>query len=115
MKQRYIIYDWVMLNGMKVVVRETYTDANNSFVYVVNDEKYKVEDLKGIPLTTKILENNGWKKYNNEYYKNSIFLNKANLGGWDVYIGEEFMVTIKYIHQLQHLLFGLNINYEMEV
>ena len=32
MKQEYIIYDWVILNGMKAAVRETYTDADDSFV-----------------------------------------------------------------------------------
>ena len=74
------------------------------------------EDIKEKPLTSEILEMNGWKKDDRGYsIKDLIFLNKNGLRGWSVGIGDEFIVTISYVHQLQHLLFGLGLNSEMEV
>ncbi len=64
-----------------------------------------------IPLTPEILEKNGWKKDDRGYsIKDLIFLNKNGLGGWSVGIGDEFIVTISYVYQLQHLLFGLGLD-----
>lgn len=135
MEQEYIIYDWVMLNGMKAAVRESYTDADDSFVYIVNDEEYKAEDLKGVPLTPEILEKNGWDK---EEKDGSVFsLSEAFMGGdengednytcfqlyyqnkkdgWVIDMrGEPLKFGVHYVHELQHLFFGLGINSEMEV
>lgn len=95
------------------------------------------EALKPIPITPEILEKNGWKEevmcrgVNNEY----LVYTKSDIeeyGYFPIYIekgiGKEFDVYpftdnhdckqiayIKYVHQLQHLLFGLGINHEMEV
>ena len=64
-----------------------------------------------IPLTPEILEKNGWKKDDRGYsIKDLIFLNKNGLGGWSVGIWDEFIVTISYVYQLQHLLFGLGLD-----
>ena len=41
------------------------------------------------------------------HYKNRIFVVCAN--------GEKIMPPIQFVHQLQHLLFGLGLNSEMEV
>lgn len=90
-----------------------------------------------IPLTPEILEKNGWKKeVISRGVKNSHWVyTKTDIeeyGYFPIYIekgiGKEFDVYpftdnnvckqiayIKYVHQLQHLLFGLNINHEMEV
>lgn len=90
-----------------------------------------------IPLTPEILEKNGWKKeVMSRGVKNSHWVyTKTDIeeyGYFPIYIekgiGKEFDVYpftdnnvckqiayIKYVHQLQHLLFGLNINHEMEV
>lgn len=54
MKQEYIIGDWVMLNRRKAFVFESYIDTDNTFVYIINDEEYKANELKGIPLTPEI-------------------------------------------------------------
>lgn len=73
-------------------------------------------ELTPIPLTQAILEKNGWKIDDRGYsINNIIFLNKDNFGGWAIDISEEFVLTISFVHQLQHLLFGLGINSEMEV
>ena len=94
-------------------------------------------DILPIPLTPEILEKNGWKKEamsrgirirNLVYTKPDI----EEYGYFPIYIekgiGDEFDVYpftdnnvckqiayIKYVHQLQHLLFGLGINSEIEV
>lgn len=90
-----------------------------------------------IPLTTEILEKNGWeKKVMSIGVKNShwvytkpdieeygyfpIFIEKGIGDEFDVYPFTDNNICkpiayIKYVHQLQHLLFGLGINHEMEV
>ena len=96
-----------------------------------------VKDIVPIPLTPEILEKNGWKKeVMSRGVKNSHWVyTKPDIeeyGYFPIYIekgiGDEFDVYpftgnnvctqiayIKYVHQLQNLLFGLGINYEMEV
>lgn len=109
----------VMLNDSST----TYSISNNA--------------VRPIPLTPEILEENGWvkevmsrgvKNSNRVYTKPDI----EEYGCFPIYIekgiGDEFDVYpftdnnvcnqiayIKYVHQLQHLLFGLGLNSEMEV
>lgn len=94
-------------------------------------------DILPIPLTTEILEKNGWvKDVMSRGVKNShwvytkpdieeygyfpIFIEKGIGDEFDVYPFTDNNVCkqiayIKYVHELQHLLFGLGINHEMEV
>lgn len=84
--------------------------SKDDWISTYNDE------VSPIPLTTEILEKNGWKKDDRGYgFRDIIFLNKDDFGGWAVGIGEDYILTIASIHQLQHLLFGLGLNSEMEV
>lgn len=92
------------------------------------------DNIVPIPLTPEILKKNGWKQNGGQYS----FTFKSYVGVKVEYIGffiEMFknvhdMLTYKYfqifheyknfygcfyVHQLQHLLFGLGINHEMEV
>ena len=95
------------------------------------------DKIKPIYLTRKILKKNGWKKeVMSRGVKNSHWVyTKPDIeeyGYFPIYIekgiGDEFDVYpftgnhvctqiayIKYVHQLQHLLFGLGLNSEMEV
>lgn len=92
---------------------------NGNFAKVTNEE------INPIPLTPEILEKSGWKHKNefgeywfiprNEDYE---FLALDKVGEeWAIYIEENCsnFEYIKFVHQLQHLLFGLGINHEMEV
>lgn len=94
-------------------------------------------DILPIPLTPEILEKNGWKKeVMSRGVKNSHWVyTKPDIKEYEYFpiyiekgIGKEFDVYpftdnhvckqiayIKYVHQLQHLLFGLGLNSEMEV
>lgn len=109
----------VMLNDSSA----TYSISNNA--------------IRPITLNPEILEKNGWvKEVMSRGIKNSHWVfTKPDIEGYGHFpiyiekgIGDEFDVYpftdnnvctqiayIKYVHQLQHLLFGLGINSEMEV
>ena len=109
----------VMLNDSST----TYSISNNA--------------IRPIPLTPEILAKKGWvKEVMNRGVKNShLVYTKPDIeeyGYFPIYIekgiGNEFDVYpftdnnvctqiayIKYVHELQHLLFGLGLNSEMEV
>lgn len=79
-----------------------------------------IGELYPIPLTPEILEKNGWKSINGKYalkIKNANYLVlEFSEDGIYAYINERTMLfVIKYVHELQHLLFGLELNSEMEV
>lgn len=94
-----------------------------------------IGELYPIPLTPEILEKNGWDK---EEKDGSVFsLSEAFMGGdeddednytcfqlyyqnkkdgWVIDMrGEPLKFGVHYVHELQHLFFGLGINHEMEV
>lgn len=79
-----------------------------------------VKDIVPIPLTPTILEKNGLKKPDGF---DSYWLGKIGLlqdgEEWHSAVGNTKMAIIlgdiRYVHQLQHLLYGLKINSEMEV
>lgn len=97
----------VMLNDSST----TYSISNNA--------------VRPIPLTPEILEKNGWKKemYHDWYYlpleRTLLYIIEGTGidGAWSVCVGLNMsnIASISFIHQLQHLLFGLELNSEMEV
>lgn len=118
----------------------SYCNRNKVFVRVakgIDTFFLEKEQITPIPLTHEILEKNGWKKeVMSRGVKNSHSVyTKPDIkeyGYFPIYIekgiGDEFDVYpftgnnvctqiayIKYVHQLQHLLFGLGLNSEMEV
>lgn len=143
-KLEYIPGDLVMVDNdiVKVMTRSVnyFLKIINNYDVMFhsgNVYKYSPNELKPIPLTPEILEKNGWKKeVMSRGVKNSHWVyTKPDIeeyGYFPIYIekgiGDEFDVYpftgnnvctqiayIKYVHQLQHLLFGLNLNSEMEV
>jgi hypothetical protein len=136
---KYIPGD-IVYNHKKEIIRITssYLKGTKLFYYRDGDYGWIREDaIKPIPLTPKILEKNGWKKevmsrgvtnshwvYTKpdieEYGYFPIYIEKGIGDEFDVYPFTDNNVCtqiayIKYVHQLQHLLFGLGINHEMEV
>lgn len=134
---RFLNGDIVYIHGSVRVISScdgyyaTYYDEDETL------QEVNVNVIEGIPLTTAILEKNGWvKEVMSRGVKNSHWVyTKPDIeeyGYFPIYIekgiGDEFDVYpftdnnvckqiayIKYVHQLQHILFGLNINHEMEV
>lgn len=98
-----------------------------------NFAKVTSKEIKPITLTLKILEKNGWEYYSsdgNERIYTKEFKDMSIYIGVDkdpkamyVYNGindygcadDYYLRSIGYVHQLQHFLFGLGLNSEMEV
>ena len=90
----------VMLNDSST----TYSISNNA--------------IRPIPLTPEILEKNGWEKLYEKFFEknvNNIRLTIELSENIYVAINRIFIMEIHYIHELQHLLFGLGLKHEMEV
>lgn len=91
-------------------------------------------EMEPIPLTSNILKKNGWKDdgWYDFTYKDKLYLfsteydkkhniistevhSNASPDSYDVCQDDFYLTTISCVHELQHLLFGLGINNEMEV
>ena len=142
MAQKYIIGDLVKykVGGLEFIAEITNTSKYGCCFKGVSDDISGTlckEFAKDIPLTPEILEKNGWtKEVMSRGVSNShLVYTKPDIeeyGYFPIYIekgiGEEFDVYpftnnhictqiayIKYVHQLQNLLFGLGLNSKMEV
>ena len=121
---RFLNGDIVYIHGSVRVISScdgyyaTYYDEDETL------QEVNVNVIEGIPLTTAILEKNGWKKSKindcaYSYYKDGLFLTYTSKDGkfWfdDFDYSSSICVDLHYVHSLHHLLFGLGINSEMEV
>lgn len=109
-------------NISDIVLLCPYTDLNLEYFI-------KVENIQGIPLTPEILEKNGWEKsdilIDEDEDEHHLYENKKNLLNimyvpeskrFLPFIGNQHMLTFfKYVHQLQHLLFGLGLSMDLKV
>lgn len=95
---------------VKVVIlndsNTTYTISNNA--------------VRQIPLTSEILEKNGWVKDKEGYINDSYHLHLCGkYDGYSVYkvVNDNvvWLTGVRNVSDLQHLLFGLGLNSEMEV
>lgn len=122
---KYIPGDLCIVKGKVESVCEV--DRDNDFSITTDQHPFiRLSEVKPIPLTPKILEKNGWRTQNRWYYYLDVaegfisyigidFKHKSNKGHLYVEVDGNNMVEIQYCHELQHLLFGLGINHEMEV
>lgn len=129
MKQKYIVGDVVMYDNKIMVIKEPRDGSHFDLSCPKEGLVYcfvGVEDIKPVVLTPDILEKNGWRTQNRWYYYLDVaegfisyigidFKHKSNKGHLYVEVDGNNMVEIQYCHELQHFLFGLGINYEMEV
>lgn len=128
MAQKYIEGDVVMYGNKVMVVKEPRDGSHFDLscpkvglVYCLVD----IDEIKPVSLTPEILEKNGWeptKESLGHSFKNKKY---PRFALWS--INDKWNFTIDgvmvcntlsclcYVHELQHLLFGLNINHEMEV
>ena len=132
MKQKYIVGDVVMYGNKIMVIKEPRNGSHFDLSCPKEGLEYcfvGVEDIKPVVLTPEILEKNGWDFIGykmdfsgsmfNIYSKHDILPDL-----YYYYATKDFSVSIcgkvalpniKYVHELQHLLFGLGLNSEMEV
>lgn len=79
-----------------------------------------IKDIIPIPLVPAILEKNGWKvslesTWIYEKEDSVKILRLLDYKHYAAYIGDVRLLEFQYTHELQHLLFGLGLNSEMEV
>ena len=129
MKQKYIVGDVVMYDNKIMVIKEPRDGSHFDLSCPKEGLVYcfvGVEDIKPVVLTPEILEKNRWRTQNRWYYYLDVaegfisyigidFKHKSNKGHLYVEVDGNNMVEIQYCHELQHFLFGLGIDYEMEV
>ena len=124
MKQKYIVGDVVMYDNKIMVIKEPRDGSHfdlfcpkEGLVYRLVD----IDEIKPIPITSEILEKNGWMLYRIFYRFISkeclkLRLLKFDNYSWDACIGGNVIrINMCSVSDLQHLLFGLGLNSEMEV
>ena len=115
-----LVFHYIPKTTIKKYVKVYVCSTNN--VLSLEDMDGNLYDYIGvlypIPLTQDILEKNGWKKLYEKFFEknvNNIRLTIELSENFYVAINRIFIMEIHYIHELQHLLFGLGLNSEMEV
>lgn len=88
--------------------------------YLLGDCGAWVKDIIPIPLVPAILEKNVWKvslesTWIYEKEDSVKILRLLDDKHYAAYIGDVRLLEFQYTHELQHLLFGLGLNSEMEV
>lgn len=118
---RFLTGDIVYIHGSVRVISScdgyyaTYYDENETL------QEVNVNVIEGISLTPEILLKKGWMLYHLYYWFTEeeclkLRLLKLDKRPWNAYIGSNLMrVNIHSVSDLQHLLFGLGLNSEMEV
>ena len=123
MEQEYIKGDIVMYDNKIHTIMDT-LGVNNYELSCVKHPVHQLE-LSGVPITPEILEKNGWEKDEEASFKTQLYYRAKGMNRSIVIIirkdtlrivyNSECLNIIQYIHELQHLLFGLNLNHEIEV
>lgn len=119
MEQEYIKGDIVMYDNKIHMIMDS-LGVNNYELSCVKHPVHQLE-LSGVPITPEILEKNGWKLSHGFYWSPNeegagVGLSSQTGYVWNAYIGRNLLRSnINNVSDLQHLLFGLGINHEMEV
>lgn len=122
MEQEYIKGDIVMYDNKIHTIMDTLGVNNYELSYISHPVNQL--ELSGVPITPEILKKNEWRKTKESfktqsYYKKNFGVNVMTIITINGYFRVVYNIThiryIQYVHELQHLLFGLGLNSEMEV
>ena len=122
MEQEYIKGDIVMYDNKIHTIMDTLGVNNYELSYI--EHPVNQLELSGVSLTPEILKKNEWRKTKESfktqsYYKKNFGVNVITIITINGYCSVVYNIThlryIQYVHELQHLLFGLGLNSEMEV
>lgn len=119
---KYIPGD-IVYNHKKEIIRITssYLKGTKLFYYRDGECGWIREDaIKPIPLTPEILEKNGWREEKGDYINDNYHIKLCEkIDGYSAYkVVNDTIVwlrDVKSVSNLQHLIFGLGLNSEMEV
>ncbi len=120
MTQEYIVNDIVMYDNKIMVVKEPRDGIHFDLSCPKEGLVYcfvSVEDIKPVVLTTNILRKNRWFPLDERFVtfiKGDIKIT-TQAGISMLRFREAEPIYLEYVHELQHFLFGLKINQEMEV
>lgn len=138
-QSEYIPGDLVKASGQLCRVEEVFVNRlTKEYEYTLiypngNSSRIVIGEIEPIPLTPKILEKNGWnlREHHDGNYDDTVEWyvyhnpSKTNISlrfypeekAFFVFLyGEEISENrIQYVHQLQHLLFGLTFNSELKI
>lgn len=124
MEQKFIIGDIVEYDNKVMVVKEPRDGSHFDLSCPKEGLVYcfvSVGEMKPVSLTPEILEKNGWKEDKGDYIDDSHHLHLCGkYDGYSVYkvindYNVVWLTGVRNVSDLQHLLFGLGINHEMEV
>ena len=119
----YIAGDIIMYDNKIGIIKyvrssETIFDiAQEGYIYWLID----IDKIKPVSLTSEILVKSGW--YSSEdlsisyvHASSGIVIEFLPHSEWKyISIGSEFLTKIRYIHELQHILWALKINTELKI
>ena len=109
-----MIGDWVLYNETHQQILEI--SGIDDEVYLEIDELVHQSEIQPIPLTTEILEKNGFVKESRENHGNNLQYCILTDGLWIDISGENFFEgKLEYVHQLQHALKLCGIEKEIEL
>ena len=97
-----------LMIGDKVMVK-VLSQISNTYIlhtWTANDYSRSLQ-VKPIPLTTEILEKNGWKHngiFMDKRIDENTFFSWADKFGAELYLNNYHMCDCKYVHTLQHAL-----------
>ena len=120
MKQKYIVGDVVMYDNKIMVIKELIYGSHFDLSCPKEGLVYcfvGVEDIKPVVLTTNILRKNLWFPLDERFVtfiKGDLTIT-TQAGISMLRFREAKPIYLEYVHELQHFLFGLKINREMEV
>ena len=121
--------DWVLAGGSPIKIDELVEGIDALTIYddETNEVKdYSYDDLSPIPLTEEILEKNGWKEddeiwgidYTFGHLHIEFFSNGKEIEAM-VSVTDDRDVCclrqIKYIHELQHILWALGMDDDLKI
>lgn len=125
MKQsKYIPGDWVKASGQLCRVEEVFVNRlTKEFEYTLiypngNSSRIVIGEIEPVPLTPEILDKNGWEHQDDVYFKEYPHRKLVVIDEKACIINESyslFLCKVEFVHQLQHLLFGLGVNDEMNL
>ena len=125
MEQKFIIGDIVMYDNKIMVVKEPRDGSHFDLSCPKEGLVYcfvGVDEIKPVRITPEILEKNGWEKvvcrflYCRKEFETLTFRLFDEDYGWTLRCGNQNLIKkVEFVHELQHFLFGLGINHEMEV